>query len=168
MNSAIATAATAFEQTLHDLGFSGNEVELGDAEELGRRGALLAVSDIVWRQRLGTLLDSRQVRVLLGGKTRQAVSDLAKRGRLLALPDERGRLRFPAFQFTGAGRPLLALADILAVFAPAEVSPYTVASWFVTPQALLEDASPAHWLAGGRDPGLAIEAARRTAARLSR
>jgi hypothetical protein len=106
MNNVLSTAATAFEQTLHDLGFSGDEAELGDAAEFGRRGALLAVSDVVWRRRLGPLLDSRQVRALLGGTTRQAVSDLAKRGRLLALPDERGRLRFPAFQFSRAGRPL--------------------------------------------------------------
>jgi hypothetical protein len=167
MNSALTTAATAFEQALHDLGFSGDEAELGDAAELGRRGALLAVSDVVWRRRLGFMLDSRQVRELLGGTTRQAVSDLAKRGRLLAVPDERRRLRFPAFQFSRPGRPLPGLADILRIFAPAEVSPYTVASWFVTPQALLDDTPPAQWLAEGRDPTLAIEAARRTAARLA-
>jgi hypothetical protein len=168
MNNALATAATAFEQALYDLGFSGDEAELGDAAELGRRGALLAVSEVVWRRRLGPLLDSRQVRELLGGMTRQAVSDLAKRGRLLALPDERECLRFPAFQFGRVGRPLLGVAEIRRIFAPAEISPYTVASWFVTPQPLLDDTPPAQWLADGRDPTLAIEAARRTAARLAR
>jgi hypothetical protein len=166
MNNALATAATAFGQTLNELGFSGNEAELGDAQELGRRGALLAVSDVIWRRQLGPLLDSRQVRELLGGVTRQAVSDLAKRGRWLALPDSRGRLRFPAFQFTQTGRPLSQLSDILQIFAPAEVSPYTVASWFMTPQSLLDDTTPAQWLGEGRDLKLAIEAARRTAARL--
>jgi hypothetical protein len=59
------------------------------------------------------------------------------------------------------------LADILRTFAPAEVSPYTLASWFVTPQPLLDDTPPAQWLAEGSDPALAIEAARRTAAHLA-
>jgi len=166
MTHALATAATAFEQTLHDLGFSGDEPELGDAAELGKRGALLAVSDVVWKRHLGPMLDCKQVQMMLGGCTRQAISDLAKRKRLLALPDAKGRLRFPSFQFTSTGRPLACLADILELFAMADVNPYTFASWFVTPQPMLAGESPVCWLRSGRDVSVVVEAARRTASRL--
>lgn len=166
MGHALATAATAFEQTLHDLGFSGDEAELGDAVELGTRGALLAVSDLVWKRHLGPLLDCKQVQMMLGGRTRQAVSDLAKRKRLLALPDAKGRLRFSSFQFTSTGRPLPGLADILELLAAADVNPYTMASWFVTPQPALNGESPVDWLRSGRDVSVVVEAARRSASRL--
>lgn len=167
MAGSLAAAAAAFEETLEELGFSEAEEELGDPAELGRRAALLVAADAFWRRHLGPLLDGKQVQRLLGVRTRQAVHDLVRRRRLLGLPAEKGRLAFPAFQFTAAGRPHAALPDILELFAGAVVSPYTVASWFVTPQPLLEGETPAHWLQLGRDPELAREAARRSAARLA-
>jgi hypothetical protein len=166
MTPALETAATAFQETLHQLGFSGTEAELGDATALGRRGALLAVSNLVWRRRLGPLLDSHQVRILLNACTRQAISDFVKRHRLLALPDERGRLLFPSFQFSAEGRPVPHLAEIIALFVAAEVTPYTTASWFVTPQSALDGATPAEWLRSGQNVETVVEAARRATARL--
>ena len=45
-------------------------------------------------------------------------------------------------------------------------TPYTIASWFVTPEALLDGKTPAAWLRARRDPYRAVEAARRYAERL--
>lgn len=164
----LATAAASFEQALAELGITGDEEELGDPAELGRRAAVLAASDVVWRKHLGPSYSSRQVRELLRIGSRQAVSDLVKRHRLLALPTRDGRLAFPAFQFTASGRPLPGLPPILSVFADAVESPYTVASWFVTAEPLLEGKTPAEWLREHGSAELAAEAAARYAERLRR
>jgi hypothetical protein len=165
MARALATAAETFERTLQELNVS--ERALGDPEELGRRAALLAAADAVWSKRLGPTLRREQVQEILGVGSRQAVSQLARRRRLLALPTREDRLTFPAFQFSPNGRPYEAMPDILAAFDDAGVSPYTIASWFTTPQRLLGKVTPATWLRRGRDPERIVEAARRSAARLA-
>lgn len=166
MTQALDTAAAAFQQALRDLGLSEAEDELGDSATFGRRAALLAAADLLWRRHLGRLLDTSEVQQLLGGCTRQAVSDLVKRRRLLALPSGDGRLAFPAFQFSSTGRPYPEVHHVLELFADVAVDPHTIASWFVTPKELLEGKTPAEWLRAGEPPELVQEAARRTAARL--
>lgn len=148
---------------------AGSEGEggLGDPRELGERAALLAVAEMAWSRHLGVLLDTHQVQALIGVGTRQAVSDRARRGGLLALPTASGRVFFPAFQFGTDGQPHPALPKALRVFAEAEVDPWTVASWFRTVQALLDDATPADWMGHGRSEQRLLEAARRTAAKLA-
>jgi hypothetical protein len=164
MSQAIAAAAAAFEETLEELGFSGAELDLEDPEGLGRRAALLVVARAVWERHLGTMLDGRQVQELLGVQTRQAVNDLMKRRRLLGLPVKPRRWAFPSFQFSSSGRPYDALPDVLAAFDGVVASPYTVASWFVSPHPLLDNKAPAAWLKSGRDPDVVRQAARRSAA----
>jgi hypothetical protein len=164
--SRLTAAAESFERTLVDLGITGDEEELRDPEDLGRRAALLAAADVLWRKQIGRMYSSKQVRELTRIGTRQGVSDLAKRRRLLALPDADGRVAFPAFQFMPSGRPLPGLPAILATFADAVASAYTIASWFVTPDRLLQGETPAEWLRRGEEPSLAVEAARRYAERL--
>jgi hypothetical protein len=166
MGRAHATAAQTFERTLRELGVSENE--LGDPVELGRRAGVLAAADAIWSSRLGPLLTRGQAQELLGVRSRQAVSQLAKRGRLLALPTSGERLAFPAFQFSPSGRPYEAVPKILKTFSSADVSPHTIASWFVTPKRLLRGMTPAQWLRRGHDPERALEAARRSATRLAR
>jgi len=166
MSQAIAAAAAAFEETLEELGLSGSEVELEDPEGLGRRAALLVAARAVWDRHLGTMLDGRQVQELLGVQTRQAVNDLMKRGRLLGLPVKSRRWAFPSFQFSGSGRPYTVLPDVLAAFDGVVTTPYTVASWFVSPHPLLDDQTPAEWLSAGRDGELVRQAAQRSAARM--
>jgi len=140
---------------------------LGDPRELGERGALLALAEAAWRRHVGALLDTHQVQALMGVGTRQAVSDRARRGGLLMLPTAAGRVGYPAFQFGPGGQPYAAVPRVLEAFAEVEADPWTVASWFRSPQSLLEHATPAEWLGqGGRDDTL-LEAARRTAARLA-
>jgi hypothetical protein len=75
MSSALDTAASAFWDALQDLGLAEGDSNLGDAAAFGRRAALLAAADLLWRRHLGTLLSTREVQQLLGGCTRQAVSD---------------------------------------------------------------------------------------------
>ena len=163
MVRALAAAADSFEQTLGELGVS--ERDLGDPEALGRRAALLAAADALWSKRIGPMFRRDQVQELLGVGSRQAVSQLAKRNRLLALPSDDG-LTFPAFQFSPNGRPYDAMPAILAAFREADLSPFTIASWFTTPQRLLR-VTPATWLRRGRDSERVVEAARRSAARLA-
>ena len=139
----------------------------GDPAELGERAALLVVAQSSWQRHLGTLFETSEVQALLGVGTRQAVSDRARRGGLLMLPTADGRRHYPAFQFGPAGKPYAVLPRLLAVFSEAEVSPSTVASWFRTPQALLDDATPARWMGEGRPEETLVEAARRTAARFA-
>src|SRR6266566_4029404 len=109
----LATAAKSFERTLSELGITGDEDHLS---ALGRRAALLAASDLVWHKQLGPLYSSKQVREVMGRGTRQSVSELVKRRRLLALPQEDGRLAFPAVQFGPGGRRLRGLEHILEAF----------------------------------------------------
>ena len=163
-----AEAAAAFRETLERFGFATSKAVLGDPVGLGRRAALLAVADRVWQRQIGPLLDGRDVQRLLKVTTRQAVSDLVKRRRLLALPTPEGQLAYPAFQFTRLGRPDPSLPAILEIFSKAAVDAHTIASWFTTPQALLAGKVPARWLKERNEVSRVIEAARRTAARLGR
>lgn len=164
--ASLAAAAQSFQRTLSELGITGDEEELVDLTLLGRRAALLAAADVVWHKHVGPLLSSKQVRELMGRGTRQSVSELVRRRRLLGLPQHDGRLAFPAFQFGAGGRRLPGLESILEEFADAVETPHTVASWFVTPEPLLEDETPAHWLRRRRPKARALEAARRYAERL--
>ena len=156
---ALAAAAAAFEETLQDLGFTDGE--LGDPIEVGRRAALLVSADTMWRHRLGDLLDSKQVAMLLQ-TTQVEVNRLAEQDRLLGLPTKSGFILFPGFQFSRTGKIEPALPAILEAFAGSVVSPFTIASWFVTPNPLLRRLSPAKWLERGLDPELLVEAARRS------
>jgi hypothetical protein len=165
--TALAVAAKTFERTLGELGITGNEREV-DPSMLGRRAALLAASDVVWHKHLGPLYSSKQVREVMGRGTRQSVSELAKRGRLLALPEEDGRLAFPAFQFGRTGKRLPGLERILEIFDGAVETPYTIASWFVTPDSRLAGKTPAAWLRAGRPTEPVLEAAAGYAERLRR
>ena len=168
MAQGTAEAAAAFQQTLERFGFATSKAALGDPVDLGRRAALLAVADRIWRRQIGPLLDGRDVQRLLKVGTRQAVSDLVKRRRLLALPTPEGQLAYPAFQFTRLGRPDPSLPAILEIFSNAAVDAHTIASWFTTPQSLLAGRAPAQWLKERNEVARVIEAARRTAARLGR
>lgn len=163
-NSELAVAVGSFEETLRALGVTSRRKGLRRPRELGRRAALAAAAGLVWRNALGRLLTRDEVQELLGIRSRQGVSDLVRRGRLLALPSDRGTHEFPAFQLDAAagrihpGAPR-AVAELRRAFA----SPFTVASWFVTPQPALDGSTPAEWLERGRPEETLVEAARRTA-----
>jgi hypothetical protein len=160
-----AEAVESFDQTLAELGVGEGETEVEDPAALGRRAALLAASDVLWHRHLGLLLSTKQVRELMGIGSRQAISERVKRRRLLAVPGPDGKPLFPTFQFAGR-RPLPGLGAILDAFRGAVSSPYAVASWFVTPEPLLDDKTPAAWLREAGAPDRAVQAAWRYAERL--
>lgn len=164
--SRAATAAKAFEETLEEFDLPDNTPDLADPKALGRRAALLAVADIFWGQILGPLFDSEQVQELLKVRSRQAVSDLAKRGRLLALDASGGRRLYPAFQFSATGRPYPEVAEVIHAFSGFVETPYTIASWFVSPQDLLDGETPVEWIRSKKDSARLLEAARRSAGEL--
>lgn len=164
MSLAIAAAAAAFEETLEELGLSDTELHLDDPAGIGRRAALLIAADALWDRHLGKMLDSRQVQELLGVQTRQAVHDLMKRGRLLGLPLKARQWVYPSFQFSGSGRPYTVLPEVLRAFDGVASTPYTVASWLVSPNPLLDDQTPIDWLASGGDADRVRLAAQRRAA----
>ncbi len=164
MSGAFAPATEAFERVLEELEV---EPEQGDLAALGRRAGLVAAANSVWSRHLGPMFDAEQAMTMLGVSSRQAVSDLAKRGRLLALDVGRGRKRYPAFQFGENGRPHPDLVPILALFAPVVETPYTIASWLVSPNHLLGDETPIAWMRARRESARLLEAARRAAERLA-
>jgi hypothetical protein len=161
------TATAAFQETLEQLDLPDGALDTEEQAEIGRRGALLATAMLQWEEHLGPLLDWRKVASLMGRvSTRQGVNDLAKRGRLLAVRTKSGQVLYPLFQFRGA-KPFPELPALLELFGHAALDGWTVASWFVTSQDLLDDESPASWLKAGKDPALVIEAAERVAGRLA-
>ena len=166
MSAALDTAAASFKATLRELGLSGDEPELGDAARLGQRAALVAAAAAVWQKQLGPLLEMRHAQQLLGVGSRQAVHDLIQRHRLLALTTEDRRTLIPLFQFTDAGRPYEAVPPILRIFADAEATGWTTASWFTTPCPELDGLSPIAWITEGRDLDVVLDAARAAAAPL--
>ena len=166
VGAALDTAAASFKTTLRELGLSGDEPELGDAARLGQRAALVAAASALWQRQLGPLLEMRQAQQLLGVGSRQAVHDLIQRHRLLALTTDDRRTLIPVFQFSEAGRPYAAVPPILHVFAEAEATGWTTASWLTTPTQDLEDETPIAWISAGRDLETVLEAARAAAAPL--
>lgn len=167
MSKVLAAAARAFEETLQELRLPEDSPELRDPKTLGRRAALMAATELAWKGHLGPLFEMEQAKVVLGVGSRQAVSDLARRGRLLALDGSGGRKLYPAFQFGRGGRPFPEIQHVLRTFAGSVETPYTIASWFVTPQDVLDGETPVAWMRSRREPELLFEAARRAAARLA-
>jgi len=159
-------AVRAFAEQLEQLE-RGGELELREPARAGRRGALLVAAASVWARHLGGLLDGEQTRDLLGVKSRQAVHDLWRRGRLLRVEDSTGHTLYPANQFDAHGRPFALVAQLIETFAPTGVSPWTIASFLGSPQRELDGRTPQRWLLEGREEPPVREAARRVAARLA-
>jgi hypothetical protein len=166
MSAALDTAAAAFKATLRELGLSGDEPELGDATRLGQRAALAAAASALWQRQLGPLLEMRQAQQLLGVGSRQAVHDLIQRHRLLALTTDDRRTLIPLFQFRETGRPYQAVPPVLRIFAKAEATGWTIASWFTTPTPDLDGQTPIAWIKAGGDLDRVADAARAAAAPL--
>ncbi len=91
---------------------------------------------------------------------------LADAGILLSLPGSGGRV-YPAFQFSRDGLPNPVVADALDLLMQADISEFTAAGWFVTPQKELDDRTPAEWIVSDGDPEALLRVARQTAAHLS-
>lgn len=137
--------------------------------EAGRRAVQVAVSPLIWSERLGPMLDTAKVSERLG-VTRQALAKAVTSGRMLAVPAGKSR-RFPVWQFNFADQVVVRpeVAELLAAFRSIypEVRPLQVASWAMTPQPELDGATPARWLETAGPLGPLISSAKRTAAALA-
>jgi hypothetical protein len=134
--------------------------------EAARRAGMLAASAQAWENELGPLLDSAQVRELLGDVSRQRVDELLRTHRLIGLREQSGRRRFPVFQFHD-GRPQAPLIDAFWTVAEAAANDWTAASWCVAADDALDGLSPQRWAREGRDPDQLARVARQDAARLA-
>lgn len=142
-------ASAAFESALLEL--VGERRPQLDAAEAGRRAALKAVSGAMWTDAVGPFYDTDGVMTLLGGVSKQAVSDRVRRHRLLALRTGSGRLVYPAAQFDGE-HVVDGLGDVLDVLVPDNTEAWMVASWLTTPDPELGGDTPLGALrAGERD-----------------
>ena len=162
-----AAAAKAFEEALEELKLPDDAPDLQDPRALGRRAALLAASEALWSKVLAPLFDVEQAQAVLKVGSRQAVSDLAKRERILAVDGSGGRKLYPGFQFGPNGRPYPEVAQVIRIFAGVVETPYTIASWFVSPQDLLNGETPAAWMRSRNDSSQLLRAAERSAGELS-
>jgi hypothetical protein len=119
-----------------------------------------------WADAVGPVYRTPAVRRLLGGVSRQALVDRARRHTLLALRTADDHLVWPTFQFQGS-HPLAGLARVLGAF-DRHVDEWTLAGWLRTEQAALDNQSVVDWLRAGGDVDRAVELAAATAARWQR
>ncbi len=160
MSGTSGEAVAAFEAELRRRDPDGTRLAaVGDLEALARAAVDVVLDPAVtWQEHLGPLYDTAGVRRLLGrdGRpvTKQAVS---KRRDLLALTTSSGRKVFPAFQFAHR-TPVDGLGEVLAALPEGLVSPWTVASWLVSPAADLAGRRPIDVLADGNRVAVAAAA----------
>ena len=96
--------------------------------------------------------------------SRQRVSERVRKGTLIALRAEDGRLSYPAWQFRGADGtivdPLVKAHTIVAETG----SDWSAASWCLADNPELEDISPVIWATERRDDARLLLVAQRDAA----
>ena len=158
----IDSATQAFEDSLSTL--VGSAQPHVDPLALGRQAALQAIAGQLWSEHLGPLYDTEGVQALLGGVSKQAVSDRVRRHRLIALRTGSGRMVYPAFQFERQA-VITGLGEVLSLIAPNDEEMWLAASWFVTPDPALGDISPIDAIRA-RLQTLVLDAARDVAASL--
>lgn len=130
--------------------------ELGAPEAdpvlVGVRGAVASAAEQLWVSEVGPFLDTSGAAVMLGGVTKQAVSERVRRRRLLALrmgPGGRA-LRFPIWQFDGATLELLARVLEAVGYDPGTAwHGGLVAAWLCAPDRDLDGVRPRDLLASG-------------------
>jgi len=146
----VERATTAFRKRIGEL-LETSSLPAEAPEELGERAGLTAAAACVWSEHVGPFVDSEGVMTLLGGVSKQAVSQRVRAGRLLALRTESGRLVYPLWQFLD-GEPVDGLAEVLdaAGYDPLRKTiAWTLASWLCTEDPEL-GGSPRSLLAGGQ------------------
>lgn len=147
----------------------GELPEAEDPEALGRAAALGIARPGLWEEQLGPLLTSAGVRELLGGVSREALAQRVKRGTVLALRDERGRVRYPLLQLDERSRtPYRELAPLIRLFRDRGLSGWELMAFLTTRQRELRGDPPLEWLREGRDPELVLALAGEAADVLSR
>lgn len=158
-------AGAEFTRRLEELGVVVDD----DPVALGRRAALAVAAEQAWESEMDGLLTSAEARMLLGGISREALRKQVSGGRILALRDDRGLVRYPAWQFDpDAGRAHPEVAEVAKRFADAGLSAWTAAAFCVGRQPELDGDSPAEAMRGGGRSEEILLAADRAIAELTR
>lgn len=128
-----------------------------DAELLVRTVTARVLNAAVWETELGPVYDTDGVAQILGGEkapvSRQAVS----KRKLLALRTGSGKVVYPAFQFDEDGSVVSGVADVVKTLESTQLSPWTLASWFISPEPDLDGQTPIAALrAGGKEAVLGV------------
>lgn len=123
--------------------FSG---EAGRATVNAMADAVLTANRI--NDRLGAFYTTDRVRKVLGGISRQAVSERVKNDRLLRVTTADGVVLFPAFQFAN-GAVVPGLQKLLKVLLGTVVDGWTVAYWLTARLAQLGETTALDVLASG-------------------
>lgn len=132
--------------------------------ETARRAARAAAAEVAWKAHLGgELWTSAGVAEHLD-VSRQRVSERVRKGTLIALRAEDGRLSYPAWQFRGVDGTILdPLVKAHAIVAETG-SDWSAASWCLADNPELEGVSPAIWATERRDEARLLLVAQRDAA----
>jgi large subunit ribosomal protein L19 len=124
-------------------------------------------SEAAWEQRIGPFLSVGDARAHLDASEADFAA-LMEAGAVIALPRRDEEPLLPSWQFVVGDESRTVLARTHRRFvATSGVSPWSAASWFVTPHPDLEGLSPVEWLAGGRSSSVLERAAGRDAERVA-
>jgi hypothetical protein len=141
--------------------------ELGTADDLVERMVAILPDPSAWDDTLGPFYGSAKVATMLGGISRQALSERRGRKSLLALKTADGAWIYPTFQFDRNNRVFPGLPALLKVLESSGVDDWTAAGWVVSPLESLGGLSAVEWLSRGLDRDVALEAARDAARRFA-
>ncbi|MBV7364042.1 helix-turn-helix domain-containing protein [Actinomycetaceae bacterium TAE3-ERU4] len=100
------------------------------------------------------------------GVSRQAIHKAIAQGRIVAVQDPRRTWHFPTWQLREDHASIEGISRCIEVLQ--NVPQAAVASWFIRPNAFLDDLTPAKWLIESREISLAVMAARKYAAAYAR
>lgn len=139
-----------------------------DAHDLGRRAAMAVLGPLMWQLAVGERWDVRHAAEFLG-VSRQALYKRLGSGTALGVPG-RGTTWFPTWQFDPDQRIVRPVtAHIVAAFRDADpaIEAQVIAAWATHVNRLLDEMTPADWIATGKPDDLVVTAARRAAAGLA-
>lgn len=141
--------------------------EIGSADDLVERMVSVLPEPSAWDDTLGPFYGSAKLAAMLGGISRQALSERRGRKSLLALKTADGAWVYPTFQFDRNNRVLPGLPAVLKVLETSGADDWTAAGWAVSPLESLGGISVVEWLRRGLDRDVALEAAREAARRFA-
>lgn len=134
---------------------------LGDAgspDELAQRMLAAFPEPSRWDDLLGPFFTTGQMTRLLGGISRQALSERRERRTVLGLRTADGVVVYPTFQLDAHNSVLRGLPEVLQCFDRQAVDEWTLAGWLVARHGALGGRSVVEWLQqdGDLEPVLAI------------
>jgi hypothetical protein len=131
---------------------------LGPPDVLADKIAAVVPESWAWTSTIGPVY--RQASLATArGHSRQAVADLIKKRRVLALTTSDGHVVIPAFQLDSNLQPIRGLPEVLRILTSDVVDDWMLASWLTAPHHSLGGHSVVEHLAAGGDRSKAMSVA---------